>query len=150
MGFAATRKPARWWGGYLFQKSYSNMFYDSLFFGFYTLNKRLLPSSEQPAFNAVLLLSILLFCNIISAFAIVEIGTNKDIFVALTPFLIIGLIVLLLAINILVFYFKGRYKKIIVSTNKKGSERAAIVYLILSVSILASFIFYMLWIGSKR
>ena len=120
------------------------MLYDYLFLGFYSLNKRLLPKSEQPATNAILILSFLLFCNIISTFVLVEQGNGKEIIVTLTPFKIIILVSALVTINSFMFYYKGRYKKILLDTNTRRSERAALIYLLFSVSIWASFISYLL------
>jgi hypothetical protein len=104
-------------------------YYDNLFLGFYSLNKRLLPKSEQPVLNSLLIVSLLLFCNISSGLAFIDLTTDIDILKGLTSGSVVVLMLLLLIINSLVFVYRRRYKKILLNANARTSERWAVTYL---------------------
>lgn len=120
------------------------MFYDNLFIGFYNLNKRLLPKSEQPVLNSLFIVSILLFCNILSALVIFGIATNIDVLEAVTVERVVILILFAIGLHALLFYFAGRYKKIIANTKSMKNERISISYLVASALIFITTILYLL------
>ena len=97
------------------------------------MNKKLRPKSEQPGLNSILILSLLLFVNLISLSVIVELTTNRNVLDSMTSFWNIGLLILIIIVHFLIFNKGGRYKKILLYSKIRSSEISSILYFIFSV-----------------
>lgn len=114
------------------------MFYDNLFLGFYNLNKKHVPKSEQPILNAILLVSLLSFCNILSISLVTELITGFKLINLenITGYTVVVIAVALILLHYFLLGYKKRYKTIIEKSQSQTSEKVAIIYFITTVLLL--------------
>jgi hypothetical protein len=118
-----------------------------LFFKIYQWNKKFSPKSEQAVLNSILAVSLLMFCNLVTFFLLLELisGFKVISFEDITVIKIVSVIVSILLLNIILLAFKNRYKNIIENYNKTDAIKRNLgvtIYIVLSIAALLLVLFY--------